>query len=104
MRGVSINAPPSAGWKLAGRDLHLPLCSTLVCCRQLKLAPGVANVSQVPLFGIDAVFWSWGTGENSDSWTARRRFSDAAVWLQPFSSVEDQCTSDEVINLPHNEP
>lgn len=38
--GVSISAPPSAGWKVAARDLHLPLYSALGCCRQLKLAPG----------------------------------------------------------------
>lgn len=57
-----------------------------------------------PLFEIDAVFWSLGTGENSDSRTAQRRFIDAAVLAAAFSSTEDQCTSDEVINLPHNEP
>lgn len=89
------------------RDGRLPVVistSSLFYPRLLKLAPGVANVSQIPLFEIEAVFWSSGTGGNSDSRAARRRFIDAAVWLQPFSSVEDQCASDEVINLPHNEP
>lgn len=63
---------------------------------------GVGSLQQhgrmlVPLWRLRGYV---GTGPAQVS--ARRRFID--VWLQPFSSVKDRSASDEVINLPHNEP
>lgn len=84
MRGVSINTPPSVGWKVAGRDLHLPLYSTLSCCQQLKLAPWVANGSH--FLRLTQFSGVWAQVKTRTVRQLRGVLSMPRFWLQPLAA------------------